>query len=94
MRHHVKSKKWTKGRATRRKGNPLRSMKAISFRVGKVIGNWKMEKHFDLSMEEDFFRFQRFAASIACEASLDGMYASHNGPTAEEVVRDYNGSAL
>ena len=80
--------------ATRRKGNPLRSMKGISFRVGKVIGNWKMEKHFDLDIKEGFFGYQRDADSIASEASLDGMYASHNGPTAEEVVRDYNGSAL
>ncbi len=30
-------------------------MKAISFRVGKVIGKWKMEKHFDLDIKEGFF---------------------------------------
>ncbi len=61
--------------ATRRKGNPLRSMKAISLRVGKIIGKWKMEKHFNLDIKEGFFSYQRNADSIASEASLDGMYA-------------------
>ena len=67
-------------------------MKAISFRVGKVIGSWKMEKHFDLDIKEGFFSYQRNAASIAREASLDGMHAIRSSlkePTAEEVVRDY-----
>ena len=79
--------------ATRRKGHPLRSMQAISFRVGKL--NWKMEKHFKLSLQEGFFNYKRFAASIAREASLDGMYAirtSHNEPTAEDAIT--SGSAL
>ena len=77
---------------TRRKGHPLRSMKAISFRVGKVIGSWKMEKRFDLSIKEGFFSYKRDAASIAREASLDGIYAictSLKEPAAEEVVHNY-----
>ena len=78
--------------ATRRKGNPLRSMKAISLRVGKLIGKWKMEKHFDLDIKEGFFSYQRDTDSIASEASLDGMYAIRSSlkePTAEELVHDY-----
>ena len=78
--------------ATRRKGNPLRSMKAISLRVGKLIGKWKMEKHFDLEIKEGFFSYERDADSIASEASLDGMYAIRSSlkePTAEELVHDY-----
>ncbi len=67
-------------------------MQAISFRLGKLIGNWKMEKHFKLSLKTGFFSYQRFAASIAREASLDGMYAIHNGPTAEDAIT--SGSAL
>ena len=81
--------------ATRRKGNPLRSMKAFSFRVGKVIGSWKMEKHFDLDIKEGFFSYKRDAASIAREASLDGMYtirSSLQEPTAEDAIK--SGSAL
>ena len=78
--------------ATRRKGNPLRSMKAISLRVGKLIGKWKMEKHFDLEIKEGFFSYERDADAIASETSLDGMYAIRSSlkePTAEELVHDY-----
>ena len=67
-------------------------MKAISLRVGKLIGKWKMEKHFDLEIKEGFFGYQRDADSIASEASLDGMYAIRSSlkePTAEELVHDY-----
>ena len=81
--------------ATRRKGNPLRSMKAISLRVGKIIGKWKMEKLFDLEIKEGFFSYQRNADSIASEASLDGMYAIRSSlkePTAEDAIT--SGSAL
>ncbi len=75
--------------ATRRKGNPLRSMKAISLRVGKLIGKWKMEKHFDLDIKEGFFGYQRDADSKASKASLDGMYAIRSSLRADCGRGDY-----
>ena len=43
-------------------------------RVGKVVGKYKMAKHFELDIEEDSFGYPK-AQSIAAEAALDGLYA-------------------
>ncbi len=65
-------------------------MKAISLRVGKLIGKWKMEKLFDLDIKEGFFSYKRNAASIAREASMDGMYAIPHQPQRADCGRgDY-----
>ena len=80
-------------KATRRKNNPLRGVEAISLRAGKVLGRWKMAKHYELKIEEDLFRYERDEASIEQEAALDGMYAIRtsmlNEPKAQQVVADY-----
>ena len=78
--------------ATRRKKSPVRSVKTISFRAGKVLGRWKMAKHFVLQIKKGFFRYERNEASIRQEAALDGMYAirtSLQEPEPEQVVADY-----
>ncbi|WP_427008555.1 IS1634 family transposase [Pseudarthrobacter sp. H2] len=43
-------------------------------RVGKVIGKYKMEKHFTLAIEDTSFTYARNEAQIAAEAALDGIY--------------------
>jgi len=60
--------------ATERKRNPLRGKQAISLRVGKVIGKYKMAKHFDLSITETSFTYTRNEDQIRQEAALDGLY--------------------
>ena len=80
--------------ATQRKRNPLRSEKEIGLRVGKVIGKYKMEKHFDLTITKDSFTSSRRANEIAQEAMLDGLYVvrtsvSKNTLDAEHVVKTY-----
>jgi transposase len=47
---------------------------AIGLRVGKVINQYKVAKHFALSIGEQTFSFARKSASIAAEAALDGLY--------------------
>jgi Transposase DDE domain len=47
---------------------------AIGLRAGKVVNQYKVAKHFALSISDKTFSFARNAASIAAEAALDGLY--------------------
>jgi transposase len=60
--------------ATQRKKRPLRGRKEIGLAVGKILGRYKMGKHFSLFIEEDGFRCERKQANIEREAALDGIY--------------------
>jgi Transposase DDE domain len=60
--------------ATRRERRPLRGRDKIALKVGKVLGHYKMAKHFSLEIGEDSFSFARDEDSIAAEAALDGIY--------------------
>ena len=46
----------------------------IGIRVGKVIGKYKMAKHYNLSITDDAFTFTRDQPAINAEAHLDGIY--------------------
>ena len=43
-------------------------------RVGKVIGRYKMAKHYTLAITDSIFTFHRNQAAIDTEAALDGLY--------------------
>jgi transposase len=60
--------------ATTRPKWRLKGKEKIALRVGKVIGKFKMAKHFTLTIEEESFAYERNLASIAEEAALDGIY--------------------
>ena len=61
--------------ATRREQQRLEGEDKIGERVGKVIGKYKMAKHFEWSIDENgFFGYGRDAGSIAAEAALDGLH--------------------
>jgi len=61
--------------ATRRTKRRLTGERNIGARVGKVIGRYKMAKHFAWSIDDKgVFTYQRNASSIAAEAALDGLY--------------------
>ena len=80
--------------ATRRDRRPLKGEDEIGLRVGKVVGKYKMAKHFDLDIEEDSFGYRRKPASIAAEAALDGLYVVRTSLAetrldAEGAVRAY-----
>ena len=60
--------------ATRRAKRRLEGQDKIALRVGKVIGRYKMAKHFALEIKDDAFGYRRDEASIAREAALDGLY--------------------
>jgi len=60
--------------ATKRKSNPLRGKDRIGLRVGRVLGRFKVGKHFTLTITEASFGYERTAAAITDEAALDGIY--------------------
>lgn len=71
--------------ATQRQRRPLRGKKEIGLAVGKVLGHYKMGKHFELTIEEERFDWKRKAASIAREAALDGIYVIRTSVPAERL---------
>ena len=80
--------------ATQRAKRPFRGKERITLRVGKVLGRFKMGKHFHCQFEENQFQFQRIQASIDRESELDGVYVIRtNVPAAqassEDAVRYY-----
>ncbi len=52
----------------------LRGQDKIGLRVGKVINQYKVAKHFTLDIQDQAFTFTRRGEHIASEAALDGLY--------------------
>ena len=72
-------------KATRREKGPLKGEDKIALRVGKVIGKYKMAKHFALDIKDKSFGYRRDAESIAREAALDGLYVVRTSLPASEL---------
>jgi transposase len=84
--------------ATRRKRRPLRGKAEIGLEVGKVIDKHKMAKHFEITITEDSFTYQRREQAIAAEARLDGLYVIRSNlpkqaMSAEDLVASYKSLA-
>ena len=60
--------------ATTRPKRRLKGEDKIGLRVRKVIRKFKMAKHFNVTIEEESFTYERDLCSIAEEAALDGIY--------------------
>lgn len=76
----------------------LKGAEAIGLRVGKVVNQYKVAKHFELSIGEASFSFERKRASIATEAALDGIYIIRTSVAparmnAADCVRNYKALA-
>jgi hypothetical protein len=70
----------------------------IGVRVGKVVGRYKMAKHYLLDITDDQFGFTRDQDHISAEAALDGIYVIRTtiGPEqmdAAKVVATYKSLA-
>ena len=62
--------------------------------MGKVLGRYKMGKHFECKIGESSFAWSRRAPSIEQEEKLDGIYVLRTSEpverlSAEETVRSY-----
>jgi transposase len=71
--------------AVARAARPLRGQDRIGLRVGKVLGRFKMGKHFKLTIERDSFVWERDKAAISAEAALDGIYVVRTTVPAEQM---------
>src|SRR5438105_6473671 len=72
----------------------LQSKDAIGLRVGKIVGRYKVGKHFQLEIGDTHFSYQRDVDGIAAEAALDGLYVIRSSIaadklSAEDLVRSY-----
>lgn len=57
----------------------------IGVRVGKVLGKFKVAKHFDLQITETTFAYVRRQAQIDSEAALDGIYVIRTSVTTDRL---------
>ena len=85
--------------ATEREKRRLKGKERIALRVGKVIGKYKMAKHFELDITETAFAYHRKADAITAEAALDGLYIVRTSVPAteldaEQTVRAYKGLSV
>ncbi len=71
--------------ATGRARNRLHGKDRIGLRVGRVLGRFKVGKHFKLTIEDDRFSYRRDLSSIAEEAALDGIYVIRTSLKPEEL---------
>ena len=70
----------------------------IGLRVGKLVNQYKVAKHFELTIGGAAFTFQRKHDSIAAEAALDGIYIIRTSVIATQMdsaqcVRNYKSLA-
>ena len=68
----------------RRTDKPLLAAE-IGLKVGKILGRYKMAKHFDLTIDNGTFGWSRREESIQKEASLDGIYVIRTSEPAERL---------
>ena len=71
---------------------------AIGLRVGKVVNQYKVAKHFELTIGHASFTFARKQDAIAAEAALDGIYIIRTCVDAQRMnaadcVRNYKALA-
>jgi transposase len=84
--------------AVARKRDPLRGTAEIALKVGAVLDQHKMAKHFTLNIADTSFSFARKEEAIAAEAATDGLYVVRTSLPAERLddaatVRSYKSLA-
>jgi len=58
----------------------------IGIRIGKVIGKYKMAKHYHLDITDTHFTFSRDQQAIDTEAALDGLYVIRTSVPVEQMT--------
>jgi transposase len=76
----------------------LTGQDAIGLQVGKIINQYKVAKHFELTIAETALSWSRKQDSIASEAALDGLYIIRTSVPAAQMdapqcVRNYKALA-
>ena len=70
----------------------------IGVRVGKIVNQYKVAKHFELTIDAASFSYSRKPEAIAAEAALDGIYVIRTSLAAAQMdaadcVRNYKALA-
>jgi transposase len=60
----------------------------IGVRTGRVVNKYKVAKHFELTIDDRTFSYQRRQDRIAAEAALDGLYVIRSSLATERMPRD------
>jgi hypothetical protein len=81
-----------------RRKKKLLTAAEIGLKVGKVLGRYRMGKHFVCTIGEGTFQWSRREETIAQEAKLDGLYVIRTSEPAErlsaaDTVRNYKSLA-
>ncbi|MHB1956696.1 MAG: IS1634 family transposase [Sulfobacillus sp.] len=76
----------------------LKGQDEIGLRVGRVVNQYQMAKHFALDIQDTAFSFTRKTADMAAEAALDGIYIIRTSVSAARMdaatgVRHYKSLA-
>jgi hypothetical protein len=66
-------------------GGKLKGAAKIGVRVGRVLGRFKVAKHFDLQITDTTFSHARRHDQIAAEAALDGIYVVRTSVAADRL---------
>ena len=66
----------------------LRGKDVIGVRVGKVVGKYKVSKHFVLQITDNSFKFEINQASVDAEAAMDGLYVVRSSVSGETMDAD------
>ena len=85
--------------ATTRSKQRLEGKAEIGLRVGKVLNRFKVAKHFELTITDTQFAYQRKSDTIEADAQLDGLYVVRTSVggeklSATEVVQTYKSLSL
>jgi hypothetical protein len=70
----------------------------IGVRVGKIVNQYKVSKHFELTIDDNKFTFARKLEAITAEAALDGIYIIRTSVPEDQMdapscVRNYKSLA-
>ena len=57
----------------------------IGIRIGKVLGRYKMAKHYQLTITDSTFTFARDQTAIDTEAAMDGLYVIRTSVSTEQM---------
>jgi len=81
------------GQVARRTKTPMKGTE-IGLRAGKILGRYKVGKHFKLNISDGLFQWERREDAIEQESQLDGIYVIRTSETqeqltAEDTVRTY-----
>ena len=81
-------------REVRRRTRKILSAAEIGMKAGRILAQYKVAKHFDLSIVDGHIEWTRKEESIAREKALDGIYVVRTSELAEtlcaaDVVRAY-----